>query len=137
MAELTGIIESCLYVEDIDRAAAFYEKVLNLRRIAGDNRFLAYSVADRDVLLLFKSGATTQPLQTPGGVIPLCDGRGQNHVAFAVPAGQLPSWEEKLAKHGVAIESCVHWPAGGKSLYFRDPDQNLLELATPGLWSIY
>jgi catechol 2,3-dioxygenase-like lactoylglutathione lyase family enzyme len=137
MPVLTGIIESCLYVEDIDRAASFYEKILGLRRIAGDNRFLAYSVADRDVLLLFKRGATTQPLQTPGGIIPLCEGSGQNHVAFALTADQLSSWEKQLTGHHIPVESRVQWPAGGASLYFRDPDQNLLELATPGLWSIY
>jgi len=26
---------------------------------------------------------------------------------------------------------------GGHSIYFRDPDGHLLELATPGLWAIY
>jgi catechol 2,3-dioxygenase-like lactoylglutathione lyase family enzyme len=31
----------------------------------------------------------------------------------------------------------MEWPRGGTSLYFRDPDGHLVELATPGLWSIY
>jgi catechol 2,3-dioxygenase-like lactoylglutathione lyase family enzyme len=133
----TGIIESCLYVEDVDRAAEFYEEILGLRRIAGDTRFLAYSVADRDVLLLFKKGATTDPLEFPGGIIPPHDGSGHNHLAFSVSGDQLAAWEKKLTDHLIAIESRVHWTAGGKSIYFRDPDENLLEIATPGVWSIY
>ena len=35
---------------------------------------------------------------------------------------------------GIAIESRVDWPQGGASLYFRDPDRLLVELATPGIW---
>ncbi len=137
MPALTGVIETALYVEDIDRAAHFYEEVLGLRRIEGDDRFRAYSVAERDVLLLFKRGATAQPIHLPVGIIPPHDGSGQNHFAFAIPASELPGWEKQLAECGIAIESRVRWPRGGTSLYFRDPDNNLLEMATPGMWSIY
>jgi hypothetical protein len=35
------------------------------------------------------------------------------------------------------VESKVVWPLGGHSLYFRDPDNHVVELATPGIWSIY
>ena len=38
---------------------------------------------------------------------------------------------------GVAIEGRNDWSRGGRSIYFRDPDRHLLELATPGLWSVY
>jgi catechol 2,3-dioxygenase-like lactoylglutathione lyase family enzyme len=34
-------------------------------------------------------------------------------------------------------EGACHEMRGGTSLYFRDPDGHLVELATPGLWSIY
>ena len=137
MPALSGIIETAIYVEDVARASEFYEEVLGLRRIAGDDRFRAYRVADKDVLLLFKRGATTQPVQTPYGVIPPHDGSGQNHFAFAVPAAELRVWEQQLAGYGIAIEGRVQWPRGGTSIYFRDPDANLLEFATPGMWSVY
>jgi catechol 2,3-dioxygenase-like lactoylglutathione lyase family enzyme len=137
MPALGGIIETALYVEDMDRASQFYENILGLRRIAGDDRLRAYSVADRDVLLLFKRGATAQPVRIPAGLIPPHDGSGQNHFALAISATELGAWEKQLSGHSIEIESRVHWPLGGTSIYFRDPDGNLLELATPGMWSIY
>ena len=137
MPAFTGIIESCLYVEDLERATDFYEQVLGLRRIADDDRFAAYSVADRDVLLLFKKGASIEAFHFSGGMIPPHGGNGHNHLAFSVSAEELDAWERKLTEENIEIEGRVHWPAGGNSIYFRDPDGNLLELATPGLWSIY
>jgi len=134
---LAGILETCLYVADVDRASRFYESVFSLRRIAGDDRFRAYSVAGRDVLLLFKKGATAKAVAVSGQLVPPHDGSGHNHFAFAIPAEELSAWEERLAAHGVAVESRVRWPGGGTSIYFRDPDRNLGELATPGLWEIY
>jgi catechol 2,3-dioxygenase-like lactoylglutathione lyase family enzyme len=138
MPTLNGIIETALYVDDMDRASKFYEDILGLHRIAGEeDRLCAYSVADRDVLLLFKRGGTAQPIRIPGGLIPPHDGTGQNHFALAISANELAAWEKHLAVHSIVIESRVHWPLGGTSIYFRDPDGNLVELATPGMWSIY
>ena len=58
-------------------------------------------------------------------------------MAFAIAADALGEWEQHLARHGIAIEGRTDWPRGGRSIYFRDPDRHLLELATPGLWAIY
>ena len=138
MPTLTGIIETALYVDDMERASKFYEDILGLRRIGGEaERLHAYSVADRSVLLLFKRGATAEPIETPVGMIPGHDGSGQNHFALAIPASELRAWEEHLANCSIAVESRVHWPRGGTSIYFRDPDGHLVELATPGMWPIY
>jgi catechol 2,3-dioxygenase-like lactoylglutathione lyase family enzyme len=59
---------------------------------------------------------------------------GTLHLAFAIPAGDLPIWEAHLAGHGIEVESRITWPRGGTSLYFRDPDGHSVEVATPGLW---
>ncbi len=135
--KLDGVIETCLYVDDLDRAAAFYEGVLGLTAMTSDGRFRAYDVGGKSVLLLFRRGATLKTVHLPGGTIPPHDGHGPLHVAFAVAADELAAWDAHLAERGVAIEGRTEWAQGGKSLYFRDPDQHLIELATPGLWVIY
>jgi catechol 2,3-dioxygenase-like lactoylglutathione lyase family enzyme len=131
---LTGVLETVLYVDDVARAAAFYEGALGLSELYGDDRMRAYDVGGRNVLLLFARGGTLTPIPTPGGVIPPHDGKGPLHVAFSIAADELEAWERRLAEMEIAIESRVSWPRGGRSLYFRDPDGNALELATPGLW---
>ena len=135
--ELRGILETAVYVEDLERSRAFYAALFGLPVMVGDDRFCAFDVAGRDVLLLFRKGGTPAPVATPGGVIPAHDGDGRLHLAFAVDREDLDGWEARLRERDIEIESRVEWPAGGTSLYFRDPDGHLLELATPGLWGNY
>ncbi len=137
MPDVTGVVETCLYVDDLERAVRFYQDVCDFRKLIGDERFCAFSVADRDVLLLFRRGAMPEAIPTPGGPIPTHDGSGPQHLAFAIPAAAEGDWRRRLEDRGIAIESTVDWPLGGRSLYFRDPDQHLVETITPGCWSIY
>jgi catechol 2,3-dioxygenase-like lactoylglutathione lyase family enzyme len=138
MPSLTGVIETSLYVDDLDRASRFYENLFGLSRIIeGDARIRAYSVGGRSVLLLFKRGASNRTTQLPFGTMGPHDGSGSLHVAFAILSADLSDWEARLAEKKIAIEGTVHWPRGGTSLYFRDPDNHLVELATPGVWTIY
>ncbi len=137
MPRLDGILETAIYAEDMARARRFYEDVLELKAIFADSRLTAYDVGGRSVLLVFRRGGSVNTATLPGGTIPGHDGAGPSHFAFAIAADQLADWEERLAASGVAIEGRTDWPRGGKSIYFRDPDGHLLELATPGLWPIY
>ena len=84
----------------------------------------------RQVLLIFKKGGS-RAIQSPH------DGNGELHLAFSIPAAELAAWEDWLVKNGIAIEEKRGWERGGESLYFRDPDRHLLEIASPGVWSIY
>ncbi len=84
----------------------------------------------RHVLLLFRKGASRE------GSSPH-DGDGELHLAFAIAVAELAVWESWLKANGIAIEERRTWDLGGQSLYFRDPDRHLLEVATPGSWSIY
>lgn len=133
---LGPVVETGIYVDDLDRACAFYEGVLGLAPMLSDARFRAYPLGGT-VLLLFKRGSALETIHLPGGTIPPHDGAGRLHFAIAVAAEDIDPWRARLADHGVGIEGETCWPKGAVSLYFRDPDGNLLELVSPGLWANY
>jgi catechol 2,3-dioxygenase-like lactoylglutathione lyase family enzyme len=134
---ISGVLETCLYVDDLARAQAFYDRVLALPVLFADDRLVAYDAGAASVLLLFARGSTLNTVHLPGGAIPPHDGQGPLHFALAIPADALDAWRTHLANEGVEIESEVVWPRGGVSIYFRDPDGHLAELGTPGLWKNY
>ena len=139
MPALNGIIETSLYVGDLERSGSFYETVFGFALLMAEDRMRAYSVSDRQVLLLFLRGASAQPSPLHGGLIPPHDAYGTQHLAFAVSPESFAPWREHLLSHGVAVESELNCGDGGPgdSLYFRDPDGHSLELITPGCWPIY
>lgn len=136
MPAIEGVVETAVYVDDLERAREFYEGTLLLDAMFSDERMRAYKVG-RSAFLLFKRGASNRNTEMKIGNIPAHDGSGPMHMAFAIAADELAPWEQRLGEQGVAIEGRVKWPKGGESIYFRDPDGNLLELATPGLWENY
>jgi len=135
---ISRIVESSLYVEDLERAVAFYRDVLGLQPLdAGSSRLVAFDAGGATVLLLCKRGASAQGSEANAGHIPPHDGHGPTHLAFGTSLDRLDEWETHLRLHGVEIESRATWRFGGRSLYFRDPDGHSLELVTPGTWESY
>jgi catechol 2,3-dioxygenase-like lactoylglutathione lyase family enzyme len=129
--KLDGILESSLYVDDLPRSVRFYQDIFGFPVISEfGERGCAMHAGPRQVLLLFKKGAS-RAITSPH------DGDGELHLAFAIPAAELATWESWLGQQGIAVEEKRSWEGGGWSVYFRDPDRHLLELATPGVWSVY
>ena len=126
------ILETCVYASDLDSAERFYRGILGLDLISrAEGRHVFFRCGGR-VFLVFNPERTSEP----GGTLPPHGPAGASHMAFAVPMGELSAWRAVLEQHGVAIESDVMWPQGGRSVYFRDPAGNSIELATPRIWSI-
>ena len=124
MLTISGIIETAIYVEDMQRSVEFYQRVCRFPTLFASERITALRVAPGQVLLIAKRGASAKPFPVPH------DARGPQHVAFGVPPDQLGAWRERLQGHGIDIERSCRWPKGGESLYFRDPDNHSIELKT-------
>ncbi len=131
---IEGLLETSLYARDLQRTAAFYRDLFGLKTLVDSPRLVAFEIAERNVLLVFQAGATEEDIVDARGAIPGHDGRGRLHLALSIGAGDLDAWRERLAERGVDIVGEYRWPRGGVSLYMRDPDGALVELATPGLW---
>lgn len=134
---MTGLLETALYVNDMDRSVRFFEGVMELRAMLRTERLTAFDAGNSGVLLVFARGLSSEDIPSPSGVVPGHDGSGRLHMAFAIPHDSYDDWARHLALHAVAVYSEVRWPRGGRSLYFHDPDGHVLELATPGLWENY
>ncbi len=133
---LQGIMETALYTDDLAAAEHFYTNVLGLKKIfTVPGRQLVFR-NEQSILLIFDHRqAATERVVINGGVIPFHGATGAGHMAFKVNAGDMDLWREQLRSAGVAIESEITWPNDARSLYFRDPAGNVLELVTAGMWT--
>ena len=131
VVQLRRILETSLYADDLDQAEAFYKSVLGLNLFAKEaGRHLFFKLGDQ-MLLIFNPAKTIE-----GSEVAPHGARGPGHVAFAVPKSEMDEWKKHLKAKGVEIEKDVLWPNGGRSLYFRDPVGNCLELASPLVWGM-
>lgn len=137
MPPLNGVLETALYVDDKSRSIGFFRDVMGLEILRDEERLTAFDAGGGSVLLVFARGQSTAGEDMPQGHIPGHDGAGPLHMAFKVAAADYAAWRAHLRAAGVRELSEIHWPAGGHSVYFNDPDGHVLELATPGLWPIY
>lgn len=128
---IQNLVEATLYVDDLDRAEAFYRDVLGLELIGKEPGRHVFFRAGQSVLLVFNPESTQK-----GGVLPAHGAKGAGHVALGISADSLDFWRSRLLEHGVQIEKEAAWPKGGRSLYFRDPAGNAVELVTPGCWGL-
>lgn len=129
---IQAVIETAVYVDDLDQAETFYRDVLGLPVLGKEpGRHVFFRVGTSNVLLAFLPDATLK-----GDQLPAHGTKGPGHFALGIAAGDLDAWRQRLTEKGVGIEKEVTWPRGGKSIYFRDPVGNSVELVTPGVWGL-
>ena len=133
--KINGILESALYFPDVKCASDFYCELFGFEILLSSDRLTALGVAGKQVLLLFREESSVHEIELPaGGIIPPHDGKGPVHIAFSIDRGSEQFWKERLASQNITIESEVSFNQG-YSLYFRDTNMHLVELATPGIWN--
>ena len=133
MLKPAGLLEACLYARDLDAAENFYRKVLGLEVYSRDPGRNVFFRCGQGMFLVFNPGQTSR---NGNSGVPRHGATGPGHIAFRVEDEEVEDWKAHLRAQGVEIEKELSWPGGGRSLYFRDPAGNSVELATARLWGL-
>jgi len=132
---VSSVLEAAVYADDLDAAEEFSGHKLGLTKLArAGNRHVFYRVGSV-ILLIFNAAETRRP---PGNrllPVPPHGCSGQGHVCLAAEGHDFEAWRKRLISMGIEIEAELSWPNGARSLYFRDPAGNSIEIAEPHLWA--
>lgn len=129
--QTTGVLETCLYVDDLDAAQHFYEQILGLELFSRVDGRHAFFKCGSGMLLLFKPEASRQGNDLPGHGT-----HGPGHCCLRIAEETYLTWKVYLQAHHVPIIAEQDWPRGGRSMYFHDPSGNVLELAPARIWGL-
>ena len=132
--KVSEILEVALYVTDLATAEQFYTKILGLSLYSRLTERHVFLRCGNRMVLLFNAEATVKSGDGPLDV-PEHGMKGAGHIAFAVRDCEIDQWKEHLTAHGINIEKEIRWEAG-RSLYFRDPSENSVEITSPVIWRI-
>ncbi len=122
-----------LRVRDLARSIAFYEAVLGCRvaRRRDDLGLVHLRVGASMIDLVAVDGV----LGRPGGTAAAATGRNMDHLCLRIEPFDESALLDHLRRHAVVPKAAVQINFGaegdGPSLYFDDPDGNVLELKGP------
>lgn len=120
-----ALLNTCLITKDVGRLAAFYARVLQMDPHKDGDSYVEFRTGV-GVLALFAAGA--QERYIPGSAIP-----GQNHSSIL--EFRVADVDREYARLQGIVKTWVKGPTtqpwGTRSIYFRDPDGNLVDFFEP------
>jgi catechol-2,3-dioxygenase len=113
-----GVVEMTLEVRDLAALERFYVEALRLRVLKREDDRVWLAVGERGRLGLWLPGE--KEFGDEGG----------RHVHYALSAapGGLDALHERLEGLGVDVRGPEEHPGGDRSLYFEDPEGNVVEV---------
>lgn len=127
--KLSQVKETIMYIRDLEGAMELYEGILGLTRIAYIEEKHLFLRVGSNVLLLFNPDHSKTKESPPAHYAD-----GIQHIAFEAPEEEYESWKQKLQDEGIDIIDVLTWKNGKESFYFRDHEDNVLEIVPPGVW---
>ncbi|EME42675.1 hypothetical protein DOTSEDRAFT_73484 [Dothistroma septosporum NZE10] len=150
-SKISHMLETCIYCKDLPNSISFYTNTLGLIPLFTNDRMACYPLGNT-TLLLFALGETYDDVNPnpskPQNVVPkhgpsseivdslIKDWRQlRQHFCLAVEDRKdAERWEDYLRERNVKVTGRNEWPKGGYSVYFDDPDGNVGEIASRGIW---
>jgi catechol 2,3-dioxygenase-like lactoylglutathione lyase family enzyme len=118
------LINTCLITSDVNKLSAFYAKVLKTEPEKTSNDYVEFRTG-AGVLAIFSAEA--QEKYIPGAAKP-----GENHSAILeFKVNDVDQEYERLHEFVQTwVKGPTNQPWGTRSIYFRDPDGNLVDFFT-------
>ena len=119
---IRAIDYTVIFVRDMAAMRRFYEDILGLSLLRElSPGWVEYRVGD-NTLALARPRLTAQDAPTPNGSASL-------QLAFKVSVPEVDQCADELVRQGVTLLSPpINQVFGHRTLFFRDPDGNLLEI---------
>lgn len=131
--KLTKIIETSIYSHDLPELKNFYINLLGLELVAEEKERHVFLKAGKSMLLIFNPENTinnTSMFPPHGVFIPSII-----HFAFEIKREDYEKWIGVLSENKIKIEKELSM-GKNRSIYFRDPVGNLVELITNNAWPV-
>jgi catechol-2,3-dioxygenase len=133
--KFTKIVETCIYSSELKVMKDFYINKLGLDFVSEENGRHAFLKAGKSMLLIFNPESTLNdsdsifPIHgaiTPPSIV---------HFALEINRGDYEKWKDLLSKKQIDIEKELKI-GNSRSIYFRDPSGNVVELINENAWPI-
>jgi len=122
LKNIRNIDYTVVFARDMKRMRRFYEDVMGFPVHSSLGEGWIADQAGSCLLALTVRGVMFSDAPTPAGALSL-------QLAFRVAPAGVDQWAEALREKGVAIEmEPTDQPWGHRTLFFRDPDGNVLEI---------
>ena len=135
MMKFTKIVETCIYSSELKEMKDFYRNKLGLDFVSEENGRHVFLKAGKSMLLIFNPESTLNdsisifPIHgaiTPPSIV---------HFALEINTADYEKWKDLLSKKQINIEKELKI-GNSRSVYFRDPSGNVVELITENAWPI-
>ena len=133
--KFTKIVETCIYSSELKEMKDFYINKLGLDFVSEENGRHVFLKAGKSMLLIFNPESTLRDLDsifpihgaiTPPSIV---------HFALEINRGDYEKWKDLLSKKQIDIEKELKI-GNSRSIYFRDPSGNVVELINENAWPI-